>query len=84
MFESGDNAPFVAEVFEDSLDGLIGVADVIVLQVLDLGWVDDILCWAFDDDSVNGLLFPVLLLLNFVFYVALCLVDEGDAIGESV
>ena len=37
-----------------------------------------------DGESVNGLLFPVLLLLNFVFGVENCLVDEGGAVGESV
>ena len=83
-FKSGDDAPFVGEVFEDCLDGLIGVADIIVLQIVDVVWVDDILCQAFDGDSVNSLLFPVLLLLNFVFRVELCLVDEGGAVGESV
>ena len=83
-FEGGDDAPFVAEVFEDSLDGLISVADVVVLQPFDVGWVDDVLCQAVDGDSVDGLLFPVILLLDFVFRVEFCLVDEGGAVGESV
>ena len=42
------------------------------------------MCQAVDGDSVNGLLFPVLLLLNFLFGVELCLVDEGGAVGESI
>ena len=42
-FEGVDDAPFVAEAFEDSLDGLIGVANVVVLQLLDVGWVNDAL-----------------------------------------
>ena len=36
-FEGGDDAPFAAWVFEDSLDGLIGVANVVFLQILDVG-----------------------------------------------
>ena len=71
-------------MFEDSLDGLIGVADVVVLQLLDVGWVDDVLCQAVDGDSVDGLLFSVLLLLDFVFRVEFCLVDKGGVVGESV
>ena len=84
LFEGGDDAPFVAEVFDDCLDGLIGVANVIVLQLLDVGSADDVLHQAVDGDSVDGLLFPVFLLLNFVFGVDLCLVDEGGAVDESV
>ena len=74
-FKSGDDAPFVAEAFEDSLDVLIGIADVVVFQLLDVGWVDDALCQAVDSDYVDGLLFPVLLLLDFVFRVEFCLID---------
>ena len=83
-FEGGDEAPYIAEVFEDILDVLIGVANVVVLQLLDVGWVNDVLCQAVDSDSVDGLLFPVLLVLNFVFPIEFCLVDEGGAVGESV
>ena len=83
-FEGGDDAPFVAEVFEDSLDGLIGVTNVVVIQLIDIGWVDDVLCQAVDGDSADDLLFPVLLLLDFVFRVEFFLVDEGGAVGESV
>ena len=83
LLEGGDDAPFVAEVFEDSLDSLIGVANVVVLQLLDVGWVDDVLCQAVDGDSVNGLLFLVLLLLDFMFRVEFCLVGKGGAVGES-
>ena len=36
-FEGGDEAPFVAEVFENFPDGLISVANLIVLQLLDVG-----------------------------------------------
>ena len=84
FFKSGDDAPFIAEMFEDCLDGFIGVADVTVIQLLYVGWVDDLLYQAVELDSANGLLFPILLLLNFVFCVELCLVDEGGAVGESV
>ena len=83
-FKSGDDAPFVAEVFEDCLDGLIGVADVIFLKLLDVVWVNDVLYQAVDSDSVDGLLFPILLLLNFVFRVEIFLVDEGGAVGDSI
>ena len=83
-FEVGDNAPFVAEVFENCLDGLINVSDVNVFQLLDVGWFDDVLYQVVDGDSVNGLLYPILLLLNFLFRVELCLVDEGGSVGESV
>ena len=69
-FEGGDDAPFVAEVFEYSLDGLIGVADIVVLQLLDVDWVNDVLCQSVDSDSVYDLLFPVLLLLDFVFVLS--------------
>ena len=84
LFKGGDNAPLVAEMFEDSLDGLIGVADVAVLQLPDIGWVDDVLCQAVDGDSVNGLLFPVLLLISSLFHIEFCLVDEGGDVGEFV
>ena len=84
MFEGGDDAPFVAEVFEDILDGLIGVVDVVVLQLFDVGWFDDVFSQAVYGDSVDGLLFPVLRLFDFVFQVEFCLVYEGDAVGESV
>ena len=84
MFEGGDDAPFVAEVFDDSIDGLIGVAGVVILQLFDVGWVDDVLFQAVDGDSVDGLLFPVLFLLDFVFRVEFCLVDEGGAVGEAI
>ena len=83
-FEGGDDSPFNAEVFDDSLDGLIGVADVVILQLLDIVWVGDVLCQAVDGDSVHSLLFPALLLLNSFFRVEFCLVGEGGAIGESV
>ena len=84
LFKGGGDESFVAEVFEDSIDVLIGVANVVVLQLLDVGWVDDVLCQAVDGDSVDGLLFSVLLLINFVFRVEFCLVDEGGVVGESV
>ena len=83
-FEGGDDAPFVAEVFEDSLDSLIGVSNVVFLHIIDVGWVDFVLYQAVDGDSIDVLLFPLLLLLNFVFRVEFCLVDKGDAVGESV
>ena len=56
-------------MFEDSIDGLIGLADVVVIQLLDVGWIDDVLCQSVDGDSVDCLLFPVLLLLDFLFRV---------------
>ena len=71
-------------MFDDILDDLIGVVDVGVLQLLNVGCVDDVLCQAVDGDSVDGLLFTVLLLLNFVFRVDFCLVDYGGGVGESV
>ena len=71
-------------MFEDCLDDLIRVADVIVLQLLYIGWFDDVLHQAVAGDSVVSLLFPVFLLLNFVFGVELCFVDDGGAVGESV
>ena len=71
-------------MIENCLDGLIGVADVIVLQLLNVGWSDDVLHQAADGDSVDGILFPVLFLLDFVFGVDICLVDEGGDVGESV
>ena len=71
-------------MFEDSLDGLIRVANVVVLQLLDVGWADDVLCQAVDGDSVDGLLFPVLTMLDFVFRVEFCLVDGGGDVGVSV
>ena len=83
-FEGGNDAPLFAEVFENCFDGFIGVADVIVIQLLNVGWFDDVLHQAVDYDSINGLLFSVLLLHNFVFVVELCLVDEGGAVGEVV
>ena len=69
LFECGDDAQFVAEVFEDSLDGLIGLANLVILKLLDVGWADDVLCQVVDGDSVDSLMFPVLLLLDFVFRV---------------
>ena len=71
-------------MFEDGLDGLIGVANVVVFELLDVGWVDDVLFQAVESDSIDSLLFPVLLLLNVLFCVDFCLVDEGGAVGESV
>ena len=71
-------------MFENCFDGLIGVANVIVLKLINVDWVDDVLYQAVYGDSVNGLLFPVLLLLNFVVSVELCSVDEGGAVGESI
>ena len=84
LFMGGDDAPFVVEVFESCLDGLIGLSDVIVLQFVDVGWVDDVLHQAVDGESVDGLLFPVPLLLNFVFGVEIRFIDEDGAVGESV
>ena len=84
FFEGGDNAPFVAKMFYDCLDGLIDIADVVILQLLDVGWVNDVLCQAVDGDFFNSLQLTVLLLLDFVFRVEYCLVDEGGDVGVSV
>ena len=38
---------------------------------------------AVDGDTVESILFPILLLINFVFGVGLFSVDKGGAVGES-
>ena len=37
LFKGGDDAPFATEVFGDILDCLISVANVVVIQLLDVG-----------------------------------------------
>ena len=51
---------------------------------LDCGWVNDVLCQAVDGDFFNSLQLTVLLLLDFVFRVDYCLVDESGDVGVSV
>ena len=77
LLERGNNAPFGTKMFENGLDVLGSVTDVVVVEFFNVCGIDGFAYYLVHDDGVDALLFPELLAFKVVIS------HDASSVGES-
>ena len=83
LLECCDNTPFMAKVCNDRFGHFSTVSDKVVIKFFNVEGVNALANDLVDDDSINSILFPVLLTPKVVIGHGLCMMDESHVVHES-